>query len=118
MNSQLPYQLIEGIVNEEDKTSKQYCEARHGDNLSTPFQCNTFHFRNLMGRDPQTSLSQDLRLLKCIRHANLDALWSLEPRTVNRTLTECRRGSDIAASLGFKNQFFCPMGPFPVQDFS
>jgi len=70
----------EGIVNEEDKISKRYCEARNGDNFSAPFQCNTCYFRNLMGRDHQTSLSQDLRILKCIRRVNLDALWSLEPR--------------------------------------
>jgi hypothetical protein len=69
-----------------------------------------------MGRDPHGTLAQDLQILKCIRHANLDALWSLEPRTVNRTLTECKRGINIAASLGFKNKLFIPMGPFPVAD--
>ena len=76
----------DGFINEEEKTSKHYCEARNGDNLLTPFQCNTCHFRNLMNRDPRHALATDLRMLKCIRRANLDALWSLEPRAVNRTL--------------------------------
>jgi hypothetical protein len=33
----------DGIVNEEEKTSKRYYEARNGDNLLTPFQCDTCH---------------------------------------------------------------------------
>jgi hypothetical protein len=106
----------DGVINEEEKSSKRYCEARNGDNLSTPFQCNTCHFRNLMNRDPHHALATDLRMLKCIRHANLDALWSLEPRTVNRTLVECKRGLDIAVTLGFKNKLFAPTGPYPVED--
>jgi hypothetical protein len=69
-----------------------------------------------MNRDPHPSLAEDHRLLKCIRRANLDSLWSVEPRTVSRTLTECRRGSNIAQSLGFKHKLFAPMGPFPVDD--
>jgi hypothetical protein len=106
----------EGLVNEEDLLSMRYCQARNGDNLVTPFQCDTCHFRNLMEREPQSNLAQDLRILKCIRRANLDSLWSVEPRTTSRTLSECRRGSDIAASLGFKNKLFQPLGPFPLED--
>jgi hypothetical protein len=69
-----------------------------------------------MGRNPEESLAQDLRILKCIRRANLDSLWSSEPRTVSRTLSECRRGLGIASSLGFGNKLFRPMGPFPLED--
>jgi hypothetical protein len=50
-NSEFPIALPtneDGLVNEEEKTSKQYLEARNGDNLSTPFQCDTCHLRNLM----------------------------------------------------------------------
>jgi len=82
----------------------------------TPFQCDTCHFRNLMDRDPDPNSYKDIRVQKCIRRANLDAFWSVEPRTVNRTLMECRRGSDIASSLGFRNKLFRPMGPFPTDD--
>jgi hypothetical protein len=103
-------------VNEEDESSTRYLQARNGDNLLTPFQCDTCHFRNLMGRNPENLLAKDLKLLKCIRRANLDSLWASEPRTVSRTLTECRRGLDIAASLGFQNKLFRPMGPFPLDD--
>jgi len=52
----------------------RYLHARNGDNLVTPFQCDLCHFRNLMQRDPVGDLPQDIRLLKLIRRANLDAL--------------------------------------------
>lgn len=106
----------DGLVNEEDLSSTRYVQARNGDNLLTPFQCDTCHFRNLMGRNPENSLAQDLRILKCIRRANLDSLWSSEARTVSRTLAECQRGLNIASSLGFGNKLFRPMGPFPLDD--
>jgi hypothetical protein len=35
---------------------------------------------------------------------------------VSRTLAECRRGSRIAADLGFEKKLFKPMGPFPLDD--
>jgi hypothetical protein len=54
--------------------------------------------------------------LKLIRRANLDALWSREPSTVRSTLSMCRQGGRIAASLGFKDQLFWPMGPHPLED--
>jgi hypothetical protein len=69
-----------------------------------------------MERDPQPNLAQDVRVLKCIRRANLDSFWAAEPRTVSRTLAECRRGSRIAADLGFEKKLFKPMGPFPLDD--
>jgi len=69
-----------------------------------------------MERDPISSLPQDIRLLKLIRRANLDALWSREPSTVNHTLTACRQGASLAALLGFKYKLFRPMGPFPLED--
>jgi hypothetical protein len=69
-----------------------------------------------MGRDPVTNLPQDVRLQKLIRRANLDALWSREPKTVASNLAVCRQGLQVAGSLGFKTQLFRPMGPFPAED--
>jgi hypothetical protein len=98
----------------EDDT--HYLQARNGDHLVTPFQCDLCHFRNLMHRDPEGGLPQDLRLLKMIRRANLDALWSGEPSTVRGTLNMCRQGGRIAGVLGFWDQLFRPMGPHPLED--
>jgi hypothetical protein len=90
--------------------------GRNGDNLVTPFQCDLCHFRNLMQRDPVLTLAQDVRIMKLIRRANLDALWSREPTTVSSTLLNCRQGARIAGALGFGSQLFRPMGPFPLSD--
>jgi hypothetical protein len=106
----------DGLEVEDPSDSKRYCEGRNGDNLITPFQGDLCHFCNLMDQEPVRGLAPDLRILKCIRRANLDSLWSSEPRTVSRNLAECRRGVIIASSLGFKNKLFKPMGPYPVED--
>jgi hypothetical protein len=101
---------------EDAKDEGRFMMARNGDNLVTPFQCDLCHFRNLLNRDPVDNLAQDIRLLKLIRRANLDALWSREPLTVKNNLLTCRQGASIATSLGIKVKLFRPMGPFPVED--
>lgn len=104
----------EEIEDLEDKD--RFMQGRNGDNLVTPFQCDLCHFRNLMKREPVAGLAQDVRVMKLIRRANLDALWSREPTTVSSTLASCRQGARIARSLGFGDQLFPYMGPFPVDD--
>jgi hypothetical protein len=69
-----------------------------------------------MQRDPIEDLPSDVRLLKFIRRANLDAMWASEPKTVASTLSEARRGLSIAHSFGFRSSLFAPLGPFPLSD--
>jgi hypothetical protein len=90
----------DGVVVLDAGDELRFMEARDGDFLLTPFQCDLCHFRNLQDRDPIQNLPQDARLLKLIRRANLDALWSREPGTVNSNLLLCKQGSRIAKSLG------------------
>jgi hypothetical protein len=99
-----------------DEDDDRYIQARNGDSLVTPFQCETCHFRNLMERNPIGDHPQDTRVMKLIRRANLDAFWAREPKTVNATLTACRQASQVASSLGIRNKLFRPMGPFPLED--
>jgi hypothetical protein len=106
----------DGVEVGDPADDQRYLQARNGDNLVTPFQCDLCHFRNLMQHDPVEGLPQDMRLLKLIRHANLDALWSRELGTVRGTLSMCQQGGRIAASLGFKDRLFWPMGPHPLKD--
>jgi hypothetical protein len=90
--------------------------ARDSDNLVMLFQCDFCHFVNMMGRAPLDNLVTDVRLLKCIWRANLDAFWSREPSTVRSILEEEKRGLAIASALGFAHTLFHPRGPFPVID--
>jgi hypothetical protein len=61
---------------------KRFMEARAGDHLVTQFQCETCHFRNIMGRNPMVDISDgDRELMGDFRRALLDAFWSREPTT-------------------------------------
>lgn len=106
----------EGVDVSDTSDERRYVMGRDGDNLITPFQCDLCHFRNLMRRDPIKNLAQDVRLTKLIRRANLDALWSREPTTVSGNLLVARQGVNMATALGFQDQLFRPMGPFPLED--
>ncbi len=103
----------DGVIMNNPDEEQCYVQARDGDNLVTPFQCDLCHFRNLMKCDPVDDLAQDIRVQKLIWRANLDAIWSREPGTVNSTLQLDRQGARIASSLGFSGELYRPMGPFP-----
>ncbi len=50
------------------------------------FQCDRCWFINLKKIEPRKSSFSDVRLLKYIRRANLDMLWSKEPSTIKSIL--------------------------------
>ena len=69
----------------DDEFRFQY--GRSGDQLTTAFQCDVCHVRNMLWRDPRDS---DRLLMKCLRRAILDSLWSREPGTVSSTYSRAR----------------------------
>jgi hypothetical protein len=79
------------------------------------FQCDTCHFRNIQGRDVVSHKAEDIKLLRCIRCANLDALWDKEPTTVSKNYAQAQRAIQFALSLGISDPF-PNMGPFPLSD--
>jgi hypothetical protein len=78
----------EGEVITSDDEEKRFVEARAGDHLMTPFQCEICHFRNIYARDPITRDLQDEECLEFIRRGVIDAFWSREPSTVKSILYE------------------------------
>ncbi len=82
--------------------------------LSCPFQCDRCWYVNLKGAEPTASFN-DQRLLKYIRRANLDAMWSKEASTVRNTLDGVMNNFRRAADLGLK-PLSTPRGPWPVGD--
>ena len=91
--------------------------ARGGDHWVTRFQCDLCHFRNIQGRDPREESGIDSLLLRCIRRANLDAMWSREASTIRGLHGELLRMSRKAKTLGINPRRFYPaMGPLPVED--
>mmetsp|Transcript_17572 Transcript_17572/g.49643 ORF Transcript_17572/g.49643 Transcript_17572/m.49643 type:complete len:426 (+) Transcript_17572:14374-15651(+) len=94
----------------------RFKEARDGDHLMVPFQCDTCHFRNIMKRSPTDHIENDCTILQYIRRANLDAFWSRESSTVAHNLREARRmETRVADRLGIPS-ISRPMGPFPLDD--
>jgi hypothetical protein len=68
------------LVNDDDQF--RFRQARNGDHLMTPFQCDWCLFRLLTGRAPRASSQHDDFLLYVLRRSNLDAFWGRESSTV------------------------------------
>ena len=81
------------------------------------FQCDVCHFRNIQRRDPKDGSGADGALLRNIRRANLDALWSREPTTVTQNRYQLDQFLKKGLVLGLSgNQLFAPFGPLPMED--
>jgi hypothetical protein len=74
------------VMDKEEKS--RFLVERDGNSLLTPFQRDLCHFRNVMGRVPVAGSASDILVQKCIRKANLDALWYQEPPMVRGVLDE------------------------------
>jgi hypothetical protein len=106
----------EGYVLEVEKDVGRFLYGREGDHLVTTFQCDTCHFRNITNRSPKSDGSDDT-VLKFVRRANLDALWSRSPGTVRNTAREIRSLHTKAGMLGLDaSSMLPPMGPWPIKD--
>jgi hypothetical protein len=104
------------VIGSDLDEKKRFLSARDGDHLCTRFQCDSCHFINITKRRPQHTLP-DVRLMTCIRRANLDALWSLESNTVKGVKGEFRKASSLLKELGLEVGDVTPaFGPTPVQD--
>jgi hypothetical protein len=106
----------EGYVVVVEKDNRRFLFGREGDQYLTMFQCDLCHFRNMNNRSPRVNGEDDM-VLRFIRRANLDALWSREPGTVRNTWREVRNLETKAVLLGLDLHRMMPlMGPFPVKD--
>ena len=89
--------------------------ARHGDMLCSPFQCDYCWFINLCKREPRAVSHSDERLLGYIRRVNLDLMWSRERGTVANTLSAVNKGRTMSIELGLVPQPI-KLGPWPLGD--
>jgi hypothetical protein len=105
----------DGFVTLKNQDKHRFLIGRKGDHLTCPFQCDLCHFRNIQSRNPIETKVEDIRLLRCIRRANLDAMWSRETQTVTKNYRLAVRAIDIATALGIEDPFPV-MGPFPLHD--
>jgi hypothetical protein len=105
----------DGELLEGEDDAIRFKEARAGDHLMVPFQCELCHFRNIMGRDPDHSRGTDLEIMDMMRRANLDAFWSRETSTVKSNLREAIRIEKTSNRLGMPS-ITPKLGPWPLED--
>jgi hypothetical protein len=90
-------------------------EARDGDHLMCPFQCDVCHFTNIHLCAPLLTSLQDRLNLVAIRRAILDALWARERATVEANRREARLFVTHGKTLGYNNPYPA-RGPWPLAD--
>jgi hypothetical protein len=111
--------LDDALVNEElleDEDPLRFKEAREGDHLLCPFQCDICHFDNMKKRLPIDGNLYDELSLICIRRAVLDSVWGRERSTVNSNRLEGVRYLGICKALGVERDAYPQRGPFPRED--
>ena len=96
--------------------ANKYGQARVGDHLITPFECDRCIFIKLKGRLPIKVAIKDRLLLAGIRRVNLGALWGRETSTVKRNLAGVKKIIYASASAGLVGPFIL-YGPMPAFDY-
>lgn len=96
-------------------TNLKFLEARDGDSLLQPFQCDFCWFENLQGRAPISDNVKDQLLLGHIRRVNLDLFWSRASGTVKSYVSAFRKGIQMDHELGLIPRHPNP-GPWPLRD--
>ena len=87
-----------------------FLEARAGDHLFCPFECDICSFWRLRGHEPDASKPADAVLQAYIRRASLDAFWSRRPGTVYGLNNLFAEQVEVGEYFGFP--MFPPLGPF------
>ena len=105
----------EGVVWKRKRDSTKFINARSGDFIFTPFQCDICSFRNIQKRSPSSSSQADQRLMAYIRRANLDAFWSRTSGTVSGSLVSIRNILKTSDTLNMPPPLE-DLGPWPTED--
>jgi hypothetical protein len=99
----------------EPRGERRFLEARAGNHLMMPFQCELCHFRNVRLCDPGSQSAIDREFLEYIRRALLDAFWARETSTVKNNLANAKMLMKFIDRLSLP-VMLPPMGPFPLDD--
>jgi hypothetical protein len=97
------------------KDKNKFQEARMGDHLMVPFECDTCVFRKLFSRELTSTTLDDLKAVAIIRHMILDAFWSRATSTVEANAKTIQRGCKLLALIGLEPPYLDP-GPLPSFD--
>jgi hypothetical protein len=79
--------------------------AHDGDHTLVSFECDFHIFQKLKHRDPDPTLETYKLLQACIRHMNLDALWSHSSPTVRGHRDSIKRGLKFSKLAGLSGPY-------------
>ena len=100
----------------EGELEGRYEKGRTGYYLSTHFQCDLCHFRNMKGRYQAEGSEKDEKLVIAKRRTSLDILRIREPGTLRGNLTMLSNmGKMSREELGLE-YWLPPLGTYPLKD--
>ena len=91
---------------------KDFLQARPGDHLFAPFECDFCLFFRIKGRSAKPDDPSDKELLTFIRRAQLDVFWSRRPGTVKALLGLYKEQAHVGSH--FCMEMFDEPGPYPA----
>ena len=95
---------------------KKFKEARDGNHMMLPFQCDMCHFVNIQNRLLVRGRQADHLLLMVIHRANLDSFWARERSTVRSKFPEAKRSVKIKTIFMMDHCIIPQLGLFPLED--
>jgi hypothetical protein len=99
----------------DSKDKNKFHQARMGDHLMVPFECDVCVFRKLFLRNPIATSLEDLKAAAIIRRMILDSFWSRATTTVEANAKTIQKGCKLSASIGLEPPYLEP-GPLPDFD--
>ena len=105
----------DGELLDDHLDERRFNEARAGDHLMTPFQCELCHFRNIYHKNPSLMSPVHQEALDFFRRASLDAFWSRASSTEKGNLNEGKWGYRFVTRMNAPC-LVPEMGPFPLAD--
>lgn len=88
------------------KQKTEFTQAREGDHLMVPFECDYCIFQKLRGKEqPNDQLIKDKLLMACIRRIILDAFWSRASSTVLGNRDRAKAALRLSELVGLKGPF-------------
>ena len=97
------------------RDENDFKQARSGDHLMIPFECDSCVFIKLKGRLPHLDSPSDLLLSSCIRRMILDAFWSRETSTIRANTRRVNKLIEVASTFQIPGPFFYE-GTLPLHD--
>jgi hypothetical protein len=88
------------------KQKSAFTQAREGDHLLVPFECDFCIFQKLRNKaEPNEQLIKDKLLMACIRRINLDCFWSRASSTVLGNRDKAKLALRLSEAVGLQGPF-------------